>query len=193
MADGDPAGSTVHAVSDGSVRRVISERGRAIQMNRGAEAASGEILLFLHADTFLPRNALALIREAVKDSRIVAGAFDLGFDTKRKIFRITEKYVYLRTRLTHVPFGDQAIFIRRDYFKQLGGYREIPIMEDVDLMKRIRKRGDRVSIIPVKVSTSSRRYEQEGVLSCTFRNWLLQALFAMGVSPERLAKRYRTL
>ena len=193
VVDGDAAASTLAAVLDGSVRGIISARGRAVQMNRGAEAASGDILLFLHADTLLPPHALSLIRRAMKDGRSVAGAFDLGFDTKRTIFRVTEKYVFLRTRLTKIPFGDQAIFIRRDYFRNLGGYREIPVMEDVDLMKRIRKKGDRIRIIPVKVSTSPRRYEREGILSCTFRNWVLQALFAMGVPPERLAKRYRSL
>jgi rSAM/selenodomain-associated transferase 2 len=193
VADGDASGSTISVVSDGSVRRIISAQGRAVQMNRGAEAASGDVLLFLHADTLLPPHALSLIRRALKDARYVAGAFDLGFDTKRMIFRVTEKYVFLRSRLTKIPFGDQAIFIRRDYFRDLGGYREIPIMEDVDLMKRIRKKGDRIRIIPEKVSTSPRRYEREGVLSCTFRNWVLQALFAMGVPPERLAKRYRSL
>jgi hypothetical protein len=125
------------------------------------------------------------------DERFVAGAFDLGFDTKRSIFRVTESYVFFRTRLTRVPFGDQAIFIRSDYFRHLGGYREVPIMEDVDLMKRIRRKGGRIRIIPEKVSTSPRRYEREGVLACTFRNWALQMLFALGVSPERLAKRYR--
>lgn len=193
LVDGDLSGSTVQTVTDSSVRTIISERGRAVQMNRGAKAASGDILLFLHADTRLPGNALTLIREAMKDGRFVAGAFDLGFDTERTIFRITETYVFLRTRITKIPFGDQAIFIRRDYFRKLGGYREIPIMEDVDLMKRIRKKGGRVRIIPVKVATSPRRYEREGVFTCTFRNWVLQALFAMGVSPERLAKRYRSL
>ena len=150
VADGDLREARSHAVSDGSVRRIISARGRAVQMNRGAEAASGEVLLFLHADTLLPPHALVADTRAMKDRRIVAGAFDLGFDTKRKIFRVTEKYVYLRTRLTKIPFGDQAIFIRRDYFGTLGGYREIPIMEDVDLMKRIRKRGDRVLYHPRK-------------------------------------------
>jgi rSAM/selenodomain-associated transferase 2 len=193
VVDGDAAASTLAAVLDGSVRGIISARGRAVQMNRGAEAASGDILLFLHADTLLPPHALSLIRRAMKDGRSVAGAFDLGFDTKRTIFRVTEKYVFLRTRLTKIPFGDQAIFIRRDYFRNLGGYREIPLMEDVDLMKRIRKKGDRIRIIPVKVSTSPRRYEREGILSCTFRNWVMQALFAMGVPPERFAKRYRSL
>lgn len=193
VVDGDPSGGTVNVIEDRFVRKIISERGRAVQMNCGAEAASGDILLFLHADTRLPGNALPLIREVMADGRFCAGAFDLGFDTKRGIFRITETYVRLRTRLTRIPFGDQALFSRRDYFRRLGGYREIPIMEDVDLMKRIRRLGGRISVIPAKVLTSPRRYEREGILACTFRNWALQALFAVGVSPERLAKRYRPL
>jgi GT2 family glycosyltransferase len=124
--------------------------------------------------------------------RYAAGAFDLGIRTERKIFRITERYVALRSRLTRVPFGDQAIFIRRDYFEHIGGYSNIPIMEDVDLMRRIRKKGDRICIIPEKVMTSARRWEKEGVLCATLRNWMLQSSYALGVPPERLAKYYRS-
>jgi rSAM/selenodomain-associated transferase 2 len=191
IVDGDPSGSTINGIPSDCVRKVISERGRAPQMNKGASIATGEILVFLHADTRLPDGAFSLINQAMNDQRFVAGAFDLGFDTQPMIFRITEKYVHLRTRLTRVPFGDQAIFIRRGYFQELGGYRDIPIMEDVDLMKRIRMRGGRIAIIPEKVLTSPRRYEAEGILYCTFRNWVLQILYSFGVSPERLKKWYR--
>jgi hypothetical protein len=125
------------------------------------------------------------------DGRHVGGAFDLGFETDRKIYTITEQYVALRTRLTRVPFGDQAIFIRKAYFHRIGGFRNIPIMEDVELMTRIRKQGGRVRIIPEKVRTSPRRYEREGILYATIRNLSLQMLYALGVSPERLAKWYR--
>ena len=93
--------------------------------------------------------------------------------------------------LRRIPFGDQAIFVRKAYFEKVGGYAEIPLMEDVELMRRIRKRGDRICIIPEKVLTSPRRYEQEGILYCTFRNWALQLCYQAGVSPERLAKWYR--
>lgn len=191
VVDGDPAGSTLQAIRDDGIVRTLSEPGRARQMNHGASLAQGEILLFLHADTLLPAHALARVATALADTRFVAGAFDLGFDTSRSIFRLTEKYVALRTRLTMIPFGDQAIFIRRPYFEKIGGYAEIPLMEDVELMRRIRTRGDRICIIPEKVLTSPRRYEQEGILYCTFRNWALQVCYKAGVSPERLAKWYR--
>ncbi len=192
VVDGDPAGGTINSLLDPGVLKLAAERGRGLQMNRGAALARGAILLFLHADTVLPAGARSLILAAMGDSRIVAGAFDLGIDSDRRIFRITEKYVYLRTRLTRVPFGDQAIFIRKEYFDRMGGYREIPVMEDVELMKRIRKRCGRICIIPAKVRTSPRRYEREGILYATLRNWLLQILYNLGVPAERLAKWYRS-
>jgi rSAM/selenodomain-associated transferase 2 len=190
VVDGDPSGSTIREVRDRGVKTATSARGRAIQMNHGAALASGSILLFLHADTMLPVGAVSLVRAALRDPRVQAGAFNLGIASDRPIFRITEQYVALRTRLTRIPFGDQAIFIRRSYFDFIGGFREIPVMEDVDLMKRIRTRGDRISIIPAQVRTSARRWEREGILSCTFRNWSLQLAFALGVKPEKLARWY---
>ena len=190
VVDGDPAGGTVAAIRDERVVKIISVKGRARQMNSGASVASGDILLFLHADTLLPDHALVTVSAAMSDGRFVAGAFDLGINSDRHIFRITEKYVFLRTRLTGVPFGDQAIFIRRAYFEKIGGYRDIPLMEDVEIMGRIKKRGDRIFIIPAKVLTSPRRWEREGIIFCTFRNWTMQMLYAMGVPPERLQKWY---
>ena len=191
VIDGDPDGGTVRAVRDRGVVTDAARCGRASQMNRGAALASGGVLLFLHADTLLPANALSLIRSTLQEDRTRAGAFDLAIESSRPIFRVTERYVALRTRLTRVPFGDQAIFIRRSYFDLMGGFREIPIMEDVDFMKRIRKRGDRISIVPAQVRTSSRRWDREGILYCTLRNWALQIGFALGVKPERLAQWYR--
>lgn len=191
VVDGDLLGSTISAVRDSGVTTAISSKGRARQMNRGAALASGGILLFLHADTELPARALDRVVSAMQEERAaVAGAFALGIRSERRIFRITEKYVSLRTRVTRIPFGDQAIFIRRDYFEKIGGYKDIPLMEDVELMARIKKRGDRISIIPEKVLTSARRWECEGVLRCTARNWAIQALYACGVPPERLVKWY---
>jgi rSAM/selenodomain-associated transferase 2 len=191
VVDGDPRGGTVKAIRDRQVKIAISEEGRARQMNRGASLSSGNVLLFLHADTFLPADALVRIKEAMADGRQVAGAFDLGIRTKRRIFRITEKYAALRTRLTRIPFGDQAIFIRKDYFNSIGGYKDIPLMEDVELMSRIKKAGDAIFIIHEQVMTSARRWEKEGILYCTLRNWALQLSYVLGVPPERLAKWYK--
>jgi len=191
VVDGDLDRSTSRVMHLGAALCIASERGRALQMNRGAQVACGHLLLFLHADTLLPEKAFSLIRLAMNEERIVAGAFTLGFNSNRKIFRITEIYARVRTWLTRVPFGDQAIFIRREYFERIGGFKEVPLMEDVDLMKRIRRRGDKIVILPEKVLTSSRRYEQEGIIYCTLRNLVLQFLYMFGVSPGWLAKWYR--
>ncbi len=190
VVDGDPQAGTIGSITQGGVITALAGPGRARQMNHGAALASGDILLFLHADTLLPEDALAGIPEALDDRRFVAGAFDLGIRSTRRIFRLTERYAALRTRLTRIPFGDQAIFIRKNYFDEIGGYSDIPLMEDVEIMRRIRRRGGEITIIPRKVMTSARRWEREGVLYCTLRNWMLQLFYALGVKPERLAKWY---
>jgi rSAM/selenodomain-associated transferase 2 len=191
VIDGDPAGGTIAEIRDRDVRTAVSRRGRADQMNLGASLASGDILLFLHADTLLPAEAFGRMRTCLADEAVVGGAFSLGIDSPRRIFRITERYVALRTRLTRIPFGDQAIFLRREYFIRIGEYAPIPIMEDVELMSRIRRRGDGICILPEKVATSPRRWEQEGILYATARNWMLQALYCCGVKPKTLARFYR--
>jgi rSAM/selenodomain-associated transferase 2 len=191
IVDGDPEGSTLKAISHDDVRQLKSSRGRWIQMNEGARNAKGNMLLFLHADTELPLDALRLIATAMEDKRYVAGAFDLGIKSERIVFRAIESAVSLRSRITRIPFGDQAIFVRKNYFDEIGGYRDMPIMEDVEIMERIRKRGDKIFIIPQKVHTSSRRWEQEGILRCTLRNWFLQILYLLRISPHRLSQFYR--
>ena len=188
VVDGDPRGGTVKAIRDRQVKTTISEEGRARQMNRGASLASGNILLFLHVDTFLPADALVRVKKAMADGRQVAGAFDLGIRTERRIFRITEKYAALRTRLTRVPFGDQAIFIRKDYFNSIGGYKDIPLMEDVELKRRIRKTGEGIFIIPQQGKTSCRRGVKKRQLYCTLRKWGLPLCYGLGVPPERVVK-----
>jgi rSAM/selenodomain-associated transferase 2 len=191
VVDGDPRGSTIATLDGRDIIAVVSDKGRARQMNRGAALATGGVLLFLHADTDLPAQALQRIEAAMAGTTCAAGAFDLGIGSSRAVFRITECYVALRTRLTRVPFGDQAIFVRRNVFDELGGYQDIPVMEDVELMKRIRRSGHPIRIIPDRVMTSPRRWEQEGILFCTVRNWLLQAAYALGVPPRRLSRWYR--
>lgn len=191
VVDGGPGGETVAAIGRTGVVTILSPKGRGIQMNAGARAASGEILLFLHADTRLPSEGLDRIRVAMADRRWVGGAFDLGIDSNRRIFRILERAASLRSRLTRIPYGDQAIFIRSAFFREIGGYRNIPIMEDVELMRRIKSTGHGIVFLPDRVRTSARRWEREGVAGGTLRNWLLVLLFLAGMSPERLARFYR--
>ncbi|MDM8536408.1 TIGR04283 family arsenosugar biosynthesis glycosyltransferase, partial [Desulfobacterales bacterium HSG17] len=173
------------------VIKVSSPKGRGIQMNAGAKQATGRILLFLHADTFLPVNGLELICYSLSKNNIVAGAFDLGINSEIKYYRIIEKTASIRSRLTGVPYGDQAIFVKKDYFFSIKGFQEIPIMEDVDFMGRIKKHRRKIITLPLKVSTSSRRWETDGVLCGTLRNWLLMILYLVGTSPEKLAVFYK--
>jgi rSAM/selenodomain-associated transferase 2 len=191
VVDGDPAGATLRTIPDGSVRKLLSRPGRGTQLNRGAEAASGEILVFLHADTKLPPDALIRIGQALRDRTLAGGAFDLAIDSPRPVFRLIERAASLRTRLTRIPYGDQAIFLRRVRYRSLGGYRDLSIMEDVDLMRRLKHSGGRIAILPERAVTSARRWEQEGILTTTLRNWFLVTLFLFGVDAGRLVRWYR--
>ena len=190
VVDGDPDGGTLKAIRDGSVIKVKSARGRARQMNEGARIAGGNTLLFLHADTELPQEALSLIVTALNDGGFVGGAFDLAIKSRRLSFRLIESMASFRSRITGIPFGDQAIFIRKDYFQAIGGYSDMPLMEDIEIMQRIKKRGSKIRIIRRQVLTSPRRWENEGIVRCTLRNWLLQLLHYCGVSPSTLMKWY---
>lgn len=190
VVDGDPDADTLKGIEDGGVRRLAAGAGRGVQMNAGAAVAQGDILLFLHADTRLPARAFRMIAGCLEGERFVGGAFDLGIGSAGLAFRVIEKVATLRSRLTRIPYGDQAIFVKRDYFRRIGGYGEMPLMEDVDLMRRIKREGRAIFIIPEKVSTSGRRWSREGVVRCTVRNWTIMLLYLAGFSPERLARRY---
>lgn len=190
VVDGDAEATTLRYIQEKQVKKEVSPKGRGTQMNKGASIAGGDVFLFLHTDTELPADALGLISSVLEEPVCGGGAFDLGIKSDRFIFRLIEKIVSLRSRITNIPYGDQAIFIRREVFKQLGGYREIPIMEDVEIMRRMKKTGYTVRIIPEKVWTSPRRWDREGVLYCTLRNWTLMTLYLLGWDPEKLAKYY---
>ncbi len=192
MVDGSPEGDTFAAVALSRVKTIRSGRGRARQMNRGAAIAKKDILLFLHADTLLPGDAPKLIKNVFyADKDLVGGAFSLGIDDDRIPMKIIEFSANLRSWITRVPYGDQSIFLRKDYFERMGGFREIPIMEDLELMTRIRKQGGRIHILKQKSVTSSRRWKKEGIVICTLRNWLIRLLYHLGVSADRLAALYK--
>ena len=192
VVDGSLEKDTLGAIDSNHVIKISSEKGRAKQMNVGASAAKGEILIFLHADTELPIHALKRINTLLERKEYVGGAFDLAIKSDKSIFRVIEVLASLRSRLNRIPFGDQAIFIRREYFNEIGGYKEIPLMEDVELMRRIKKSGSKIWIFDDRVMTSPRRWEKEGVIYCILRNWTLQTLYFLGVSPHQLANLYKS-
>jgi len=191
VVDGSPDGESIKAVSRGGVTLLTAPAGRARQMNAGAAVAKGDDLLFLHADTLLPPGAFRRIEETLSGTDCVAGAFDLRYGSERPSMRFIARVACLRSRLTRIPYGDQAQFFRRDYFEQLCGFADIPLMEDVEIMRRIKDRGDRISILPEAVVTSARRHEKEGILYCTLRNWTIITLYLLGMSPERLVRVYK--
>ncbi len=190
VADADPDFSTAKAIKFNDVLTVRSERGRARQMNTAADLAEGEILLFLHADTKLPPDALKKIRQVLENPKYVGGAFDLGIDSEKFFLKFIANRASFRSRLTRMPYGDQAIFIRKSYFDKIGRFKDITIMEDVELMRRIKKLGGQIYIIDEKVLTSPRRWEKEGAVYTTLRNQILIVLYYLGVSPNKLARFY---
>jgi len=192
VVDGSPGKDTIGAIRSKGVMKLSTGKGRAQQMNAGASRAKGEILLFLHADTELPARAFTRIDSTMKGTRYVAGAFSLGIRSNKNTLRSLARLASLRCRITRIPYGDQAIFIRRDYFRRIGSYRELPLMEDVELMRRIKHRGDTICILSDHVTTSARRWEEEGFLFGFVRNTVLFTLFILRVSPEKLARFYKS-
>lgn len=167
---------------------LTAPRGRARQMNAGAVHARGDILLFLHADTRLPDNALPAIREAIASSR-VWGRFDVRIVGHSRLLPAVAALMNLRSRLTGIATGDQAIFVRRTDFDALGGFPDIPLMEDIVLSRRLKTRG-RPACLGLRVLTSGRRWEQRGVVRTILTMWWLRLRFFLGASPTRLARDY---
>lgn len=190
VADGGSVDGTRELAEPLVDRLVVSSPGRGRQMNAGAGASKGEALLFLHADTRLPAGWEGAIRNALSDDAVAGGAFELSIASNRPALGWIARVANARSRLTRVPYGDQAVFVRRAVFERLGGFPEIPIMEDVVFGRKL-KRAGRVTIIRSPVRTSARRWEAEGLIYATLRNWTLAALFLLGVRPEHLARWYR--
>jgi hypothetical protein len=167
---------------------VNSARGRARQMNLGSAKASGEVLLFLHADTLLPEDFVEEVRDAMNGGA-VAGAFRLGVDDGSRAMRVIAWWANWRSRWLRRPYGDQALFVRRDLFREMGGYDELPIMEDYDLVRRVRRHG-KIRLAPGVAITSARRWRRLGPWRTFFRNQAIVVAWHLGVSPERLAAYY---
>jgi rSAM/selenodomain-associated transferase 2 len=189
VVDGGSTDRTREIVSSLNATLLPSPPERSRQMNHGAKAATGDILLFLHADTLLPASALPEIRSALEDLQYIGGRFDVSLDHKGVVFKLIGSLISLRSRLTRVATGDQAIFVRRRIFEEMGGFPDIPIMEDIAFSRALKKKG-RIACLRSRVLTSARRWEQEGVWRTILKMWLLRFLFLMGISPVRLKQFY---
>ena len=189
VSDGGSSDRTGEIAAEYPVTWVQGERGRGVQLNRGAHAAGGDVLLFLHADTGLPEGAAELIANAI-EAGAVGGGFEVRFDSDRRLMALGSKLVNLRTRRTHIPLGDQGQFVRRQTFVEIGGFREWPILEDLDLMRRLNRAGQ-VAVLDSPVVTSDRRFAQRGILRTLSTNYLIWGLYVLGVDPARLAHLYR--
>jgi rSAM/selenodomain-associated transferase 2 len=189
VSDGGSSDHTVEVAAGCGARVVAGPAGRGGQLNRGAAATAAELLLFLHADTRLPAGAGEAVRAAIRTGA-VGGAFLLRFDDRRAILRLGSRLINLRTRWTRLPLGDQAHFVTREAFETLGGYRDWPILEDLDFSWRLKRVG-RTAIVEDPVVTGARRFVKQGVVRTVATNWLIWGLFVAGVSPERLARLYR--
>ncbi|MES0397955.1 MAG: TIGR04283 family arsenosugar biosynthesis glycosyltransferase [Syntrophobacteria bacterium] len=190
VADGRSSDGTGEVAKGLGARLLTITGGRAKQVNAGAMAASSDVLLFLHGDTRLPGGFDKHVLNLLTMPGTVAGAFALGIDGPEIGLRIIEKLANFRSRFFQMPYGDQVIFLRANLFRSIGGFPEIPIMEDFVFMQRLKKEG-RVVIAPIAVATSSRRWKKLGILKTTMINQAVLLAYFLGSDHERLARWYR--
>ena len=168
---------------------ISSRRGRAAQMNNGAKIAQGEVLLFLHADTLLPDDAFCVIEHALKSQEVVGGAFRICFNCHKWPYQLVAIATNLRSRIHKIFTGDQAYFVRSFSFRAIGGFPDQPLMEDLEIIKRLRKIGN-VVLLPQYVTTSARRHERLGLIRSLLFMWYLRTLYKFGTSPMKLQRMY---
>lgn len=188
VVDGGSTDDTV-AQAARADRVEVSLPGRARQQNQGAVISRGDVLLFLHADCRLPATGLDSICQALLDPRVVGGCFEQQIDAAGLRYRWIERGNALRVRLFKLAYGDQAIFVRRSVFEELGRFPDLKFMEDVFLMKRLKRAGQFV-LLPDRLIVSARRWQRNGVIRQTLRNWTLLTMALLGVSPDRLVRFY---
>jgi rSAM/selenodomain-associated transferase 2 len=189
VVDGGSGDRTHEVCREIGVEVLTSERGRARQMNHGAHHATGEVLLFLHADTRLPQSAFHDIALALSEPRHLGGRFDVELEGEHWMLKVIGRMISYRSRMTKVGTGDQAIFLRRAVFERMGGYPDVPLMEDIALCRALKRMGE-VACLRSRVITSARRWENDGVWRTIFRMWTLKSLYLAGVSPARLKQFY---
>lgn len=190
LVDGGSVDGSVERIEAAGFRVVHSERGRASQMNAGAALATGDVLLFLHADTELPPGAIACVGEALANGKRRWGRFDVCISGRHWMLPVIATTMNLRSRLTGIATGDQAMFVGRATFNAVGGFANLPLMEDIELSGRLR-RITPPACMAHRVTTSGRRWETRGVWRTMLLMWRLRWNYWRGVAPELLARAYR--
>jgi rSAM/selenodomain-associated transferase 2 len=188
VVDGGSTDATCRLAQDADLL-LHAPRGRAVQMNLGAAHSTGDVLLFLHADCSLEDRALAEAERVLRRRGVVAGCFTMTVRAHGLLYRLIGACATARVRLTGLAYGDQGLVLRRETFQQLGGFLEIPLMEDVFFSRALRRTG-RVVVVPRRIYVSPRRWRRAGLIRQTLRNWTLTALATTGIAPHRLAKFY---
>lgn len=171
---------------------ITSNQGRAQQMNAGAAKAQSDILLFLHADTQLPQDSRTTIERVMDNPQFIGGRFDVQFENDHGWAWVISRMMNWRSRWSGLATGDQAIFVRRETFERMGGYADIPLMEDLEFTRRLKRQGA-ITPLSSKVTTSFRRWEQRGALQTIFHMWALRFLYWVGLSPHTLRQFYATI
>ena len=189
VVDGGSTDDTLHLTRPLADRIAAARRGRASQMNAGAAIARGKVLLFLHADTQLPLGAVELIRAALSDACRSWGRFDVRIDSGNPVLWVVARMMNLRSRWTGIATGDQAIFVRRDDFERIGGFPDIPLMEDIALSRALGRLSP-PACISIPVITSARRWQRHGVLRTILLMWRLRFAYSRGADPADLAMSY---
>jgi rSAM/selenodomain-associated transferase 2 len=190
VVDGGSADATAELARPLADRVLVAERGRARQQNAGAAAAAGDVLLFLHADTRLPPDADKLVLGGLERTGRGWGRFDVRLTGRHPMLRVVERMIGLRSRLSGIATGDQAMFVRRDWFRRAGGFPDLPLMEDVALSRALKRLGPPLCLRET-VTTSSRRWERRGVFRTMLLMWRLRWSYWRGADPAVLAERYR--
>ncbi|MDT8282325.1 MAG: TIGR04283 family arsenosugar biosynthesis glycosyltransferase [Gammaproteobacteria bacterium] len=188
VVDGGSTDNTLAISYEVADHVIISKAGRALQMNNGAAIASGNVFVFLHADTFLPDNVVQIISASMTENSW--GRFDVRLSSNRFVYRLIESLMNLRSCFTSIATGDQAMFIERSLFNRVGGFPEIVLMEDIEMSRKLKKI-DRPVCIKQKVITSSRRWETRGVVATVLLMWKLRLYYFFGVTPDKLNRLYR--
>ncbi len=189
VSDGGSIDRTARTARKYTKNVIVGARGRGVQLNAGAARATGDILWFLHADSILPDDFKGYIINTLGSHGVAGGAFKLNFDSDLSSLKTISIVAGLRSKLTRIPFGDQGVFVKKEIFDRLNGFKDIPLMEDIDFGRRLKKEG-RVVLLPSGIKTCSRNWEKNGILKTTIRNWAYITLFLMGYSPHKLYRRY---